>query len=80
MLENLVELDLSHQKHGLTGRIPDEISKMSRLSFLSLAGNKLDQSIPSTIGNLPYIKVLNLSLNTFSQSIPPELGRLKGKH
>ena len=79
MLSNLVELDLSNQKQGLMGEIPDDVFKLVHLSLLSLAGNKLDQGIPSAIGILDNLKVLNLSSNALSQSIPTELGRLQGR-
>mmetsp|Transcript_31712 Transcript_31712/g.57405 ORF Transcript_31712/g.57405 Transcript_31712/m.57405 type:complete len:267 (+) Transcript_31712:1472-2272(+) len=76
-LSNLVELDLSHQKQGLMGQIPDGVSKLVHLSLLCLAGNKLDQGIPSAIGILDNLKVLNLSSNVLIQSIPTQLRRLQ---
>jgi len=75
MLDGLVKLDLSNQKHGLEGIIPEEISNMKYLQHLVLAGNKLGKNIPPIFG-LEYLKVLDLSSNALSGSIPTEIGRL----
>jgi len=68
-------LNLSMQQ--LTGPIPQEIGKLTNLTFLSLATNQLTGSIPQEIGNLVNMTHLQLWYNQFTGKIPPEIGKLK---
>jgi Leucine-rich repeat (LRR) protein len=64
--------------HGnlLSGSIPSELGRLSRLTVLRLYKNSLSGSIPSELGNLSRLTVLYLSENRLSGSIPRELGNL----
>jgi Leucine-rich repeat (LRR) protein len=73
---NLQVLDLSGQKEGLVGNIPESLANLPFLSTLNLGGNHLSGSIPPVLGNMGQLRVLNLSNNKLSQSIPKELGKL----
>jgi serine/threonine protein kinase len=60
----------------LSGKIPSEISKLSKLQYLSLHSNEFTGNIPPEIGNLSLLYKLNLSRNHFSGEIPKSIGRL----
>ncbi|GJN25855.1 hypothetical protein PR202_gb13740 [Eleusine coracana subsp. coracana] len=66
---------------GLTGSIPDDLSRLHRLRYLCLFGNRLTGAIPSALGNLSRLQVLDLGVNILSEQIPPgllqNLGSLK---
>ena len=66
---NIGRLDLS-------GEIPPELSKLSKLEELSMSGNRLSGGIPSELGSLSNLEDLSLSRNRLSGAIPSELGRL----
>ena len=57
----------------LTGRIPDEIGLLSKLSILRLKDNQLSGSIPSQIGDLTNLTYLDLVRNEISGEIPSEI-------
>ena len=73
-LKTLVGLDLSHNR--LSGSIPPELGRLTRLQYLDLSHNRLSGSIPPELGRLTRLQYLDLSHNRLSGSIPPELGRL----
>eukprot|EP00261_Vitis_vinifera_P036792 XP_019078035.1 PREDICTED: probable LRR receptor-like serine/threonine-protein kinase At1g56130 isoform X4 [Vitis vinifera] len=58
------------------GVIPEELTALTYLTFLSLAHNALSGTIPMELGNLQELTVLSLSSNNFSGTLPPELGNL----
>ena len=66
----------------LTGSLPDQLSVLSALRELTLAGraagptNHLVGSIPSTLGSLASLQPFDLSFNQLSGSLPPELANL----
>ena len=65
----------------LRGSIPHELSNLSYLEILNLAGPGYDGgglygNIPSELGGLARLEVLNLSSNDLVGPIPPELGNL----
>ena len=60
----------------LSGSIPSELGKLTKLEWLYLWGNQLSGNIPSELGNLTNLKTLSLDSNQLSGSIPPELGNL----
>ena len=68
------ELRLS--ENNLTGQIPPELSKLSRLIVLDLSGNNLTGEIPPELANLDRMERLNLSENNLTGEIPPELSQL----
>ena len=69
-------IELLLDRNGLTGAIPPELVRLTRLRSLSLAGNQLTGSIPPEIGRLARLEVLEVSYNRLTGSIPPEIGRL----
>ncbi|GJS90846.1 leucine-rich repeat-containing protein [Tanacetum coccineum] len=54
----------------LTGRIPENIDKMTLLESLDLSVNQLDGSIPLSISRLSLLSSLNLSYNKLTGQIP----------
>lgn len=63
-LQNLEVLDLSNT--GLTGEIPNSMTKMKKLRFLGLGNNMLLGSIPQMLENLPCISALYINGNNFT--------------
>lgn len=66
----------------LTGLLPDQLSVLSALQKLTLAGsaagptNHLAGGIPPALGSLASLQLLDLSFNQLSGSLPPELATL----
>ncbi|GJP57337.1 hypothetical protein CLOM_g16360, partial [Closterium sp. NIES-68] len=58
------------------GSLPDSLSKLSSLVYLSANRNGLNGSIPQFLGNLHRLTYLGLSDNTLSGSLPAFLGNL----
>ncbi|KAI6698548.1 hypothetical protein NL676_018667 [Syzygium grande] len=67
-LQLMVNLDLSSNK--LTGRIPEELTLLSKLRGLNLSRNFLSGAIPSRIGYMKSLESLDLSNNHLSGTIP----------
>ena len=63
-------------RHGLTGRIPVELSRLTNLRWLALDGNQLTGPIPSELGDLANLEELILLLNKLEGKIPPQLGEI----
>lgn len=70
---NAVSLNIS--KNKLTGAIPAEIRKLSKLRILNMSGNKLT-GIPAEVGQLSDLEVLDVSNNQIT-GLPLEIGNLK---
>lgn len=68
----LVELNLSHNR--LTGAIPAEIRKLSKLRTLDLSDNAMT-GLPAEVGQLKDLRTLDLSNNQLT-GLPMELGAL----
>ncbi|RZB67484.1 putative leucine-rich repeat receptor-like protein kinase isoform B [Glycine soja] len=58
------------------GSIPISMMKLSSLSWLNLASNKLSGYIPKEIGQLRSLKYLLLGFNNLYGTIPPTIGML----
>ncbi|XP_031483259.1 senescence-induced receptor-like serine/threonine-protein kinase [Nymphaea colorata] len=67
----VISLDLSD--NGLTGEIPQNLSRLTALESLNLAGNNLTGPIPSFFTDLIHLKNLNLSSNNLTGSVPDVL-------
>ena len=65
----------SDRINGMSGPIPPEIGKLTRLQTLKL-GYGITGSIPSEIGDLTSLQTLKLNVMGMSGSIPPEIGNL----
>ncbi|KAK4776701.1 hypothetical protein SAY86_005389 [Trapa natans] len=61
----------------LEGPIPKTFGQLKGLKYLSLAGNRLNDSIPPSLGQLESLMVLDLSSNTLSGEIPNKLLNFK---
>ncbi|KAI8015556.1 Receptor-like protein 35 [Camellia lanceoleosa] len=74
-LPNLEYLDL--KGCNLTGRIPEEIGSLSKLTWLSLSANyHLEGLLPLTLGNLTQLVQLYISNTNISGPIPSSIGQL----
>ena len=62
--------------NSLSGPIPPELPRLTRLVHLSLFQNQLSGPIPPELGQLTSLQSLNLFSNQLSGPIPPELGQL----
>ncbi|KAA8521607.1 hypothetical protein F0562_012280 [Nyssa sinensis] len=71
ILYYMAGFDLSSNK--LTGAIPPEIGKLSRIYALNLSHNHLTGPIPTTFSSLEKIESLDLSYNHLTGMIPPQL-------
>ncbi|KAK2968359.1 hypothetical protein RJ640_029413 [Escallonia rubra] len=69
--------DISAQRCGIKGTIPDGIGNLSGLITLSLFGNDLSGSIPSTIKGLQKLRGIDVSDNKLRGSIPDDLCQLR---
>lgn len=69
---DLEELDISNNK--LTGALPSEIGKLTKLKILN-ASNNLMTGVPAEVGHLPNLEILDLSNNKLT-GLPNELGQL----
>ena len=67
---------LKLQNNNLTGRIPDALSRLSRLEDLRLADNRLTGPVPAWLETLPSLRQLWLNSNRLLGPIPAELGAL----
>jgi len=70
----VVELNLSY--NFLSGRIPPEFEKLSKLTFVTLNGNELSGPVPPELARMPALKHVGLAQNGLTGGIPPELGNL----
>lgn len=62
---------------GLSGSIPQEIGRLSKLTHLDLSSNGLTVELPPSLVNLSQLVVLDLSGNQIGGPIPQQLGSLK---
>ena len=70
----VVRLNLG--SNNLSGSIPPELGKLSKLTYLRIPSNQLSGPIPSELGKLSSLTYLSLSRNQLSGPIPSELGKL----
>lgn len=68
--------DLNIRELKLSGEIPSELSRLSNLETLALAGNRLSGGIPTELGEMERLKTLSLARNRLTGEIPSELGNL----
>ena len=69
-------VELSLEGNNLSGQIPPELGKLSKLELLSVGYNQLRGSIPSQLSNLTELTSLSLNGNQLTGAIPPELSSL----
>ncbi|CAI9262757.1 unnamed protein product [Lactuca saligna] len=73
---DLEGLDLS--RNMLSGKIPNCMGNLQRLTIMSISSNQLSGAIPSSIALISSLFWLNLNKNNFTGEVPPELGNLQG--
>ncbi|XP_016186557.1 polygalacturonase inhibitor 2 [Arachis ipaensis] len=61
---------------NLTGPIPESISKLTNLMFLTISDTAISGPIPSSLGKLKNLVDLDLSFNKLSGTLPPSLSQL----
>ncbi|XP_073278623.1 polygalacturonase inhibitor-like [Primulina huaijiensis] len=66
-----------HKITNLTGTIPRSITKLTKLTSLTISWTNVSGPIPSFLGELKNLTFLDLSFNNFSGSIPPSLAELR---
>ena len=71
---SVIALDLTENQ--LSGPIPPELGRLTKLTGLSLADNQLSEPIPPALGRLTHLTALDLSKNQLTGPIPLALGRL----
>ena len=62
--------------NNLTGSLPPELSRLTKMFFLSLYNNEITGPIPPELGNLSDLGYFVLSFNNLTGPIPPEFGDL----
>jgi Leucine-rich repeat (LRR) protein len=60
----------------VTGKIPEEIGALSKLTYLELDNNTLDGSIPASIYNMTDVRSINLSGNNLTGTISEGIANL----
>lgn len=70
--QRVASLDLRDM--GLDGSVPDELGRLSTLSYLDLRDNGLGGPIPPELGDLTNLRNLYLHGNMLDGEIPSELG------
>ena len=60
----------------ITGTIPTELGKMTRLREIAMSVNKLSGDIPSELGLLSNLSSLFLAANQLTGTVPSELAQL----
>ncbi|GJV09538.1 leucine-rich repeat protein [Tanacetum coccineum] len=73
----LIVLSLKCFAFELVGSVPNEISFISKLSFLAIDDNNLTGVIPPSLGNITTMEVFSIVYNPLGGSIPDTLGRWK---
>ncbi|KAF7824384.1 receptor-like protein EIX2 [Senna tora] len=73
-LSLVTSIDLSG--NNLSGRFPQELTKLYGLEVLNLSRNHIAGNIPASISNMHQLSSLDLSSNHLSGSIPPSLSSL----
>eukprot|EP00253_Pinus_taeda_P015617 PITA_15617 len=73
--QNLLYLMLGQNR--FTGKIPQEVSNLTRLILLTLNDNLLSGSLPSALGRLSTLQLLDLSRNNLGGNIPYQFSQLK---
>ncbi len=63
-------------RNALSGSIPPELGKLSKLEVLWIFDNALTGPIPTELGDLSSLKDMSIGTNGLTGSIPPELGKL----
>ena len=82
LLEDLVSVELGKHARsasttgGLTGTIPTEIGRLTKLKILELYGNELAGPLPAEVGRLTELISLDVETNKLTGELPSELGLL----
>lgn len=74
---NLINLTDLHLETNQLTNIPESITRLTKLEYLNISNNQIEQNLPDSIGNLVNLKILRFNYNKFSGAIPFSLGNLK---
>ena len=69
-------MQLNLNNRSLTGSVPAEIWRLSKLERLDLGTNQLTGTVPEELGDLANLAGLVLNNNRLTGDIPPEMGSL----
>jgi len=75
IINKLTFVDMS-----MIGKLPPEISRLTRLSLIDFGQNDISGEIPSTWGHLTNMVTLNLRNNKISGTVPESLCNLRVEH
>jgi Leucine-rich repeat (LRR) protein len=75
IFDHIYAVSLNVSKNKLSGALPAEIRKMSKLRVLNMSNNKLT-GIPAEVGQLSDLETLDVSNNQIT-GLPLEIGNLK---
>ena len=60
--------------NGISGTLPDGITVLTSLRYLSLGNNQMNGTLPSSLGLLTGLWTLDVSGNQLTGTIPSSLG------
>ncbi|KAF5197991.1 Receptor protein-tyrosine kinase cepr1 [Thalictrum thalictroides] len=76
-LTNLEDLNFNENAHFNLWKLPEEITRLSKLKYMVLSTCMMHGQIPASIGNMTSLIDLELSGNFLVGQIPREIGKLK---
>ncbi|EPS66923.1 hypothetical protein M569_07852, partial [Genlisea aurea] len=64
------------QNNNITGSLPDELGRLSKLQTLDLSNNRFSGSLPSSLGHLKSLQYMKLNNNSLYGVIPISLANI----
>jgi hypothetical protein len=75
-LTELTGLSMDHNKN-INGQIPEEISKLEKLTYINLDDNYLQGSIPDVVYGMTALRAIDLNANRLTGTISSDIGNLE---